>query len=342
MKPTTAFVGFAMLKQAVSMAQVLDRYGLTERLRRSGDSLSGACPLHAGHNPTQFRVSLAKNCWICFGDCHGGGSIIDFVSRKEGVGVREAGLLIQDWFGVPPSDPGAVPLAPAPHEHNGHTVRAERFEPRGNPPLRFTLSSLDAKHPYLEARGLTLETIQTFGLGFCANGSLAGWIAIPLHDASGRLIGYAGRWPGEPPNGQPKYRLPRGFRKSLEVFNQHRVPAPVNGEPLVVVEGFFGCMRIWQAGFRRVVSLMGSMMSAAQASVIVQAAKPHSQVVLMFDEDEAGRKGRQEAQHRLGSRVKTRVVRFEQERQQPENLSVEELRRMIGESGLGPEKGGPS
>ena len=94
------FVGFDVLKQAVSMAQILDRYGLTPRLRRSGDSLSGVCPLHQGHNPTQFRVSLSKNCWICFGDCHQGGSIIDFVSRKEGVGVRAAALLIQDWFQV--------------------------------------------------------------------------------------------------------------------------------------------------------------------------------------------------------------------------------------------------
>ena len=90
MTPKPTFVGFDALKRAVSMAQVLDHYGLTDRLHRSGDSLSGPCPIHAGHNKTQFRVSLSKNCWICFGDCNGGGSIIDFVSRKEGVGIREA------------------------------------------------------------------------------------------------------------------------------------------------------------------------------------------------------------------------------------------------------------
>ena len=81
------FVGFDTLKRAVSIAQILDRYGLTEHLRRSDDSLSGACPLHNGHNTSQFRVSLSKNCWICFGDCHGGGSIVDFVSRKERIGI---------------------------------------------------------------------------------------------------------------------------------------------------------------------------------------------------------------------------------------------------------------
>ena len=80
---SNAFVGFDALKQAVSMVQVLDRYGLRERLHRSGDNLSGPCPIHAGHNKTQFRVSMSKNCWICFGDCNCGGSIIDFVSRME-------------------------------------------------------------------------------------------------------------------------------------------------------------------------------------------------------------------------------------------------------------------
>ena len=77
---------------------MLERYGLLEKLRRSGEGLSGVCPLHQGHNPTQFRVSLSKNCWICFGDCQAGGSIIDFVSRMEKVGIREAGLLLQDRF----------------------------------------------------------------------------------------------------------------------------------------------------------------------------------------------------------------------------------------------------
>src|SRR5262245_28546754 len=104
MKTTDKFVGFEVLKKSVSMSQVLDRYGLLERLRRTGDSLTGACPLHAGHNSTQFRVSLIKNCWICFGDCHTGGSIVDFVSRKEEVGIRDAALLIQDWFQVQCTD----------------------------------------------------------------------------------------------------------------------------------------------------------------------------------------------------------------------------------------------
>ena len=315
------FIGFDRLKQSVTMEQVLGRYGLLEKLRRGGDSLSGACPVHRGHNRTQFRVSIIKNCWICFGDCHAGGSIVDFVSRMEKVGIREAGLLLQDWFNL---EPGNVNDAPRPRVKE----KVIPSQKETNPPLRFSLGALDGAHLYLAQRGLTTETISTFGIGCCPHGMLRGWIAIPIHDAKGQVVAYAGRWPGTPPDEQPKYRLPRGFRKSLELFNQHRAVQENPDEPLVVVEGFFGCMRVWQAGHRRVVSLMGSRLSAAQEERIVQLAGDNGQVVLLFDEDGAGRKGRQEALERLSKHVTVSVIRLE-DGQQPDSLAADELMGLI-------------
>src|SRR5882757_4188480 len=95
------FVDFKAVKAAVSMLQVLEHYGLAASFKRSGNSLSGSCPLHAGENRTQFRVSLEKNCWNCFGTCKGGGNILDFVARKEGCSLREAALALCDWFQLP-------------------------------------------------------------------------------------------------------------------------------------------------------------------------------------------------------------------------------------------------
>ena len=315
------FIGFNQLKQSVTMEQVLERYGLLEKLRRSGDSLSGVCPLHQGHNPTQFRVSTIRDCWICFGDCHAGGSIIDFVSRMEKVGIREAGLLLQDWFNLKPVNGKEAPRPVV-------KDKVIPFRKESNPPLRFSLGPLDGAHPYLQKRGLTVETISTFGLGCCPHGLLRGWIAIPIHDAKGQMIAYAGRWPGTPPEEQPKYRLPRGFRKSLELFNQHRAMQENPSEPLVVVEGFFGCMRVWQAGHRRVVSLMGSLLSPAQEERIVQIAGENGRVLLLFDEDAAGRKGRSEAQERLSKHVAVSVIRLE-DGQQPDSLEADELLTLI-------------
>jgi DNA primase len=69
-------------------------------MHRRADTISGLCPIHRHHNQAHFHVNIIRNCWICYGDCHAGGSIIDFVSRKEGIGVREAALLIQKWFHI--------------------------------------------------------------------------------------------------------------------------------------------------------------------------------------------------------------------------------------------------
>jgi len=319
MKAKEKFVGFDVLKRSVSIQQVLDRYGLTDRLHRSGDSLSGACPLHSGHNKTQFRVSISKNIWICFGNCHVGGSIVDFVSRKEGIGIRDAALLIQDWFHVEPSQNGNGHSKP-----NGHP-RPERF---GNAPLRFELKNLDGTHPYLTQRGLNNDTIATFGVGCCKVGTLNGWIAIPIHNVAGQLVAYAARWPGEPKD-QPKYRLPKGFRKSLELFNLHRAKAEDAALPLIVVEGFFGCMKLWQLGHHRVVSTMGSMLSEAQAELIAQTVGLTGKVIVIFDEDEAGRKGRQEAKERLKQQVTLRVVSLPIEGMQPDQLSAEDLSKLM-------------
>jgi DNA primase len=328
MKPQEKFVGFDTLKRNVSMVQILERYGLKERLHRNGDNLSGACPIHGGHNQTQFRVSLSKNCWICFGDCHAGGSIVDFVSRKERIGIRDAALLIQEWFNVRAD---GVPRAVQAAKLTGEKAVQRAAEPDWNPPLSFSLKALDRTHPYLNQRGLAEETIRMFGVGHCRTGMFAGWIAIPIHDAKGQLVAYAGRWPGEPRNGEPKYRLPKGFRKSLELFNLDRAKKEDARLPLVVVEGFFGCMHVWQAGYRRVVSLMGSMLSNAQEQLIVRTAGPGGRVILLFDEDEAGRKGSREAQGRLETLLEVRNASVGQEGGQPDGLSSERLIELLNQ-----------
>jgi hypothetical protein len=55
---------------------------------------------------------------------------------------------------------------------------------------------------------------------------------------------------------------------------------------------------------------MGSMFSAAQEERIVQAAGPGGQVLLLLDEDNAGRKGRREARDRLSRWVRTKILRL--------------------------------
>lgn len=312
------YVDFQAIKRNVGMLQILEHYGILARFHRSVGALRGPCPIHQGHNKTQFRVSLTKNCWNCFGDCQGGGGVIDFVAKMERTDPRQAALLIRGWFDV-----ARLPkLAPRAHD------LASR-EPRKNPPLKFVLSPLDHRHPYLKARGLSAESTRTFGVGYCSMGTMAGRIVIPIHSESGQLVAYVGRWPGLPPQERPKYKLPRGFGKSLEVFNLHRAARQPKALPLVVVEGFFDCIKLWQNGIRRVVAIMGSSLSAIQANLILKQLGQKRLVILMFDEDNAGRIGREKAAHILKRSAHVKVVRFSREGLQPEDLRAQELQEIL-------------
>ncbi len=61
------WVEFKEIKRRVKLAEVLEHYGLLDKLKRKGDNLVGPCPIHKGSNPSQFHVSLSKNNYNCFG-----------------------------------------------------------------------------------------------------------------------------------------------------------------------------------------------------------------------------------------------------------------------------------
>jgi DNA primase len=332
--PKQQFVDFRAVKAAVTMEQVLRHYGLLEKMKRSGDSLSGCCPIHGGTNPTQFRVSISKNCWNCFSECKHGGNVLDFVARMENTTAHGAALKLIGWFNLevePPSEESA----PEPERPRQAAKTAPRSparpaapppeENKPNKPLGFQLKDLDTNHPYLAERGLNPETIAKFGLGYCAKGTMAGHIAIPIHNAEGKLVAYCGRWPGEPAEDTPKYKLPAGFRKSQEMFNLHRAILEPDDQPLIIVEGFFDVMKLWQHGCKCVVGLMGSFLSPVQEKLIREHTVSSSQILLMLDEDEAGRAACADITARLSKFTFVKNYTFNQEGQQPEHLSAEEI-----------------
>lgn len=326
------FVDFKAVKAAVSMEQVLDRYGLLASMKRSGDALSGPCPLHGGTNPTQFRVSISKNVWHCFSECKHGGNVLDFVSEKEDISVHAAALKLIEWFGLSLDAPPEEGEEPPPQRPAGKSAPKEPAKPEDcapNAPLKFRLEHLDAKHPYLAERGLSPETLVDFGVGFCAKGLLKDRIAIPIHNGDGDVVAYAGRFPGEPPDANtPKYKLPPGFKKSLELFNLDR--AKKQSGPLVLVEGFFDCMKLHQHGVKKVVALMGSTLSAAQEELIRRHTNQHSLVLVLTDEDDAGREAREVIAARLARFVFVKTHVFEQEGRQPSDLSADEALLICG------------
>jgi hypothetical protein len=320
----TTWVDFKQLKADVAIEQVLGHYGVHLR-RIAATELRGRCPLPthtSSRSRDSFSVNITRNVWSCRSmscmqarDGRPGGNTLDLVALMENCSIRDAALRLQDWSGAAP-ERFIVPRAARPDP-----VASE------NRPLRFVLRYIDDTHPYLTSRHVARETIRTFGTGlYTGKGLLRGRIVIPIHNASGELIAYAGR----AIDGQePKYRFPVGFRKSLVLFNLHRVIAR-KARTAVVVEGFFDTMLVHEAGYP-VIGLMGSALSRHQAELLVN---HFDHAVLMLDGDDAGRQGTATIHTALASRIAVTTISLESGTQ-PDQLPIERLRTVItGQLGL--------
>jgi DNA primase len=265
----SAWVSFAEVKGGVRLRQVLQSYGV-DWLRRSGpDQYRGRCPIHQGQGQEAFHADLARDMFHCFA-CGGGGNVLDFVSAMESCSIRDAALRLQaSAMGIP---------------GRGRDVASRKLvteKREGNAPLAFALG-LNQAHPYLSERGIDAGTVRHLGVGYCGHGLMRGRIAIPIHDAQGRLVAYAGRALEDV---APRYRFPAKFQKSQVLFHYHRARATA-AQTVVVVEGFFDCMRVHQAGFAGVVALMGARLSPLQKDLLTHR---FSAVVLLLDGDPTGR-----------------------------------------------------
>jgi DNA primase len=247
-----------------------------------------------------------------------------------------------EWFNLDPeamsvSDDKAEPAAPKVSASAAKPVARPAAAPKAAPesnvpnqPLKFRLDKLERTHPYLtEQRGLTPETIVDFGIGYCNKGMMEGRIAIPIHNVKGEVVAYAGRFVGEPGEDTPKYKLPPGFRKSQELFNIDRAVKQPSEMSLVIVEGFFDAMKLHQHGCYKVVALMGSTLSTAQEELIRQLTSSQSHVIVMLDENEAGKAGREDIACRLSKFCFVRVHQFDKPDMEPEHLTAEEVRQFM-------------
>ena len=327
----SGWVDFRMLKQSIDIEQVLGAYGI--ELRRVGHhQLRGLCPLpthDSQRSRLSFSVDTAKNVWTCHSaSCCAvrqgrlGGNVLDLVACLEGCTIREAALLLQNqgcgWrAGI---QVGEYQLA----SKGSSGSRSPDALPL--PRLAFSLRRL-RWHPYLDQRAVRPSTAAWFGVGYYGgSGFLRHRVVFPIHDSEGQLVGYAGR---SIDGGEPRYRFPPGFRKSQVVFNLHRAVREAAG-CAIVVEGFFDCLRVHQAGYHNVVALMGISLSEAQEQLLLER---FPKLALMLDGDEAGRRASQQLATRLNGKVWLSVVEVPTARQ-PDQLSSDEMESLLFETSI--------
>lgn len=327
------WVNFAEIRARVSLEAVLiEMYGL-QNLKRDGAKLVGPCPVHNGDSPRAFHADLQKNVWHCFSRCQKGGNQIDLVAQKEGISIREAGLKLQERFltGTRPAEGRARAGPPAAPAVGVATPTAPQATPvKGAKPERNPAIDIDLKlrsdHPHItDVRRLSVETSSRFGVGFCSHGTLRGMIAVPIHDEMGELVAYAGRrLKPEDIRNFGKYKFPRGFRKELVLYNLHRAAVAGKEHGLILVEGFFAVLALYQAGFENVVAAMGCELSDHQVELL--AAFP--EIILLFDGDEAGCAATAAAREKLCGRTRLRTIQLRADLK-PDELSVRALKWLV-------------
>jgi len=346
---STTWIDFKELRSNLKFLDVLQFYKVDVKVR--GDRASGICPLPGhpakeGKRRASFSCHLTKGVFQCF-SCQGKGNLLDFAVLMDGgqpddpVAFRKTALRLAEQFGIQTQrrnsetrsskNPAPAPT-PLPTPVDG--VPAPSVPVIINAPLDFELKHLDPTHSYLKDRGFTAETIERFGLGFCDKGMMKDRIAIPLHDAEGRLVGYAGRLVDDSKTSDesPKYRFPGSreregkmyeFRKSHLLYGLHYLPANVND--LIVVEGFASVWWLHQHGYTNVVALMGSHASSEQMDLILGRLSEDGRLYIFTDEDDAGRECAKSLLCNMASRRWVKWIRCGDEYKQPTDFTADEL-----------------
>lgn len=345
--PDNGRVDFELLKNSADFRTVLTHYGLIAA--GTGDQARLRCPFHDDTRPS-CSVNFSKRVFHCF-SCGAAGNVLDFVHRMENrdgavVSLREAGLRLAQMceISLEPkvtvrapkacrATPNAGATVTSTNQAAGHALegsdkridqKAQAAKVERNKPLSFQLT-LDPEHPYLRGR-VPPEFIEVFGLGYASRGLMAGRVCIPIHNADGELVAYAGRWAeaAELPEGQEKYKLPPGFHKQLELFNLHRVK---ESRHLVVVEGFFSAIRLYGLDVPA-VALMGTALSEEQLTLLQKRCPNLKAVTVLLDGDAAGRTATLSIVPRLARHWWTRTAELP-DGAQPDTIPHEVLARLL-------------
>jgi len=261
------------IKQQISLLDYLQTQNWQPARRISRGRLMGLCPLHLDHKPS-FLVDPLKNLFYCYG-CGHGGDLIRFVELYHQVSFGEAmALLRRSRCGSLLSEVARFYQI----QLHRHPEAAEYLEQRGihQPQVieEFAMGYAPGRclRHWLITLGYSLGELQQAGLVNAAGlDSFSHRIVFPLEaNLYGRAIG----------NAAPHRFLPggKGGLYGWERVNHY--------SEVILVEGLFDLVVLWQAGFRNATCALGSHLNTRQLRQLCDGV-PRT-VYLAFDSDANG------------------------------------------------------
>lgn len=253
---------------------IVDYISNITKLRKSGNTYRGVCPLHGGKNTNSLAVYPEDNSFCCF-SCGKGGNIITFVSELENISYSEAIEMLAREANIDISKD---------EDYQRQKTLYEKNQSIAN--KCYSKQAVIAEYMQ-QKRGITKETLDAFYVGYDNSRSKA--IIIPLHDKNGRIVAFVKR----NLDVLPKYVNSTNnelYDKSEFLFNQYRAKSMISkSQKLYIVEGYIDCMAAYQQGLA-CVAYCGSELTKGQISDIKDMVKYNPNTVIMFapDGDNAG------------------------------------------------------
>ena len=306
-----------VVDQVIESNNIVDVIGSYVKLTKKGSTYFGLCPFHNEKTPS-FSVTDNgnKQMYYCFG-CHKGGTVLTFIMQYENVSYTDALKTLADRAGI------ALPKPDYSKEQEALSRKKDAILEVNKEAAKYFYHLLKSERgknalKYLTDRGLSDETIRSFGLGYSdkyrddlyqymknkgftddilkesglfsiketdTHDYFWNRVMFPIMDVRSKVIAFGGRVMGE---GEPKYLTSPEticFNKRRTLYGLHAAKKH-KGKELILCEGYMDVISLHQAGFTNAVASLGTALTEGHADILKRYT---GNVVISYDSDTAGR-----------------------------------------------------
>jgi DNA primase len=288
------------LKRRLPLLDYLRQQNWTARTVGPRGEFVGLCPLHPETRPS-FYVNARKNLFYCHG-CGQGGDLIRFVELSRHFSFRQS-LAYLEQHNAPPADPAAVlekavafyqqQLENCP-EALRYLKQRGLYDPAVIQELRIGYALGGSLRQHLTAQGYSCDLLRRLGL-INAQGCDVFYrrVIFPCCQG-GRTINLYGR----SITAAVAHRFLPGSKGGLYAWEWVQQCPEV-----ILVEGLFDYVVLWQVGFRHVTCSFGTHLTPHQFQQLCD--RPRT-VYLTFDVDPSG--SGQQASQRLAHQLQAQSI----------------------------------
>ncbi|MFA7002024.1 MAG: DNA primase, partial [Candidatus Omnitrophota bacterium] len=310
--------GDNILEQVQSANDIVEVISQVVPLKRSGRNFKGLCPFHQEKTPS-FMVNAEKQIFHCFG-CQTGGDVFSFLMRYENMSFPEAVRRLAERAHIRlPEKPSGREEGPSDTEkyYEIYRLACEFYRRQYLDPvlgrkareyfarrkfdealaeemkMGWAGDAWDGLFQFLSKKGFPEELLLKSGL-ICRStkGTLfdlfRNRLLFPIHQLQGKVVAFGGRLIEDREG--PKYlNSPENpiFSKRRELFGLHLSKKFIDREKprILVVEGYFGFLRLYQNGFKSAVATLGTALTEEHVRILKRFAE---EAVVIYDGDKAG------------------------------------------------------